>query len=66
MDYTDILEKLSQATCWSTRSTRRRTRKMRLFSSKACAITGKTRKSPGRAGRGGVITYTSIENKPKY
>ena len=66
MDYTDILEKLVLGDLLEYQIDPQKDPEDAFAFQQSLRNYGKNKKIPGRAGRGGVITYTSIENKPKY
>lgn len=66
MDCTDILEKLVSGDLLEYQIDPQKDPEDAFVFQQSLRNYGKNKKITGRAGRGGVITYTSIENKPKY
>ena len=66
MDYTDILEKLVLGDLLEYQIDPQKDPEDAFAFQQSLRNYGKNKKITGRAGRGWVITYTSIENKPKY
>ena len=66
MDYTDILEKLVLGDLLEYQIDPQKDPEDAFAFQQSLRNYGKNKKITGRAGRGGGITYTSIENKTKH
>ncbi|GHV96943.1 hypothetical protein lacNasYZ03_08570 [Lactobacillus nasalidis] len=66
MDYSEILEQLVSGDRLEYRVDPQENPEAAFDFQQSLRNYGKNKKITGRAGRGGVIIYTSIDNKPKY